>query len=429
MNKKLLVGLGMGGILLFLIFNSQSPQIQASASDNVSGWAWSENIGWISLNCVNTNCLSSNYGVNIDSLTGNFSGFAWSENIGWIQFNPAGPYPSAPSYSAKLDFGTRQVTGWIRVCAGSPNGDCFGGAGPGVNTGGWDGWIKLAGSNYQTVFDFATKKFSGWAWGSDVIGWISWNSSNCDVDGNGFIDVACGGDNSTTPISPFGGEAPAFNAKPLASDLNVSSVSSSAYCPLSPQGLHSFSWDYSDPDNNNESQFQFQVDDDSEFNTPEINREIAISLPSGSTNNQMAAVQSGGGVDSLDYNQTYYWRVKVFDSGDPQESSDWVNGSSFATAPHPYPKTDFIWSPNIPEINKITEFTDKTIVYGGASIFSWDWQFQNADPSASSTQNPAVTFLTIGTADVYLKVIDSDSYLCEITKTLRIIKEIKIKEI
>jgi len=43
----------------------------------------------------------------------------------------------------------------------------------------------------------------GWAW-SESIGLISFNSTNCDTDSNGFIDEACGGDNTTTPVVDYG---------------------------------------------------------------------------------------------------------------------------------------------------------------------------------------------------------------------------------
>src|SRR4030065_362935 len=75
---------------------------KAGSDDNIAGYAWSENIGWISFNCINQGtCATSNYGVTINS-GGDFSGYAWSENVGWINFAPAAPYPSAPNYSAKM---------------------------------------------------------------------------------------------------------------------------------------------------------------------------------------------------------------------------------------------------------------------------------------------------------------------------------------
>src|SRR3972149_2741948 len=82
---------------------TDDPQVNAGSSQNTSGFAWSQNVGWFSFNSKNcdtdddgqseggagcppagTNMAS--YGVNIDPITGILSGFAWSENIGWISF-------------------------------------------------------------------------------------------------------------------------------------------------------------------------------------------------------------------------------------------------------------------------------------------------------------------------------------------------------
>jgi len=105
-----------GSVLFF------SDKIMASASDNIRGWIWAENIGWISLNSVNcdsdgnhitdagnysqcpTGATSVDYGVSISQPNGSFSGYAWSENVGWVSFAPVGPYPAAPSYSACIDW-------------------------------------------------------------------------------------------------------------------------------------------------------------------------------------------------------------------------------------------------------------------------------------------------------------------------------------
>jgi hypothetical protein len=57
----------------------------------LSGWAWNDNIGWISFWCGNVdvvNCAAADYRVTIDG-NGNFSGWAWSEVVGWISFNCA----------------------------------------------------------------------------------------------------------------------------------------------------------------------------------------------------------------------------------------------------------------------------------------------------------------------------------------------------
>ena len=57
----------------------------------LAGYAWAENVGWISFSCANTSsCGTSNYGVTIDPNTGVFDGKAWAENVGWISFAPMG---------------------------------------------------------------------------------------------------------------------------------------------------------------------------------------------------------------------------------------------------------------------------------------------------------------------------------------------------
>ncbi len=56
------------------------------SGSSLSGWAWNDQIGWISFDCHNTNtCLTSNYQV---TLSGDeFIGYAWNDIIGWISFN------------------------------------------------------------------------------------------------------------------------------------------------------------------------------------------------------------------------------------------------------------------------------------------------------------------------------------------------------
>lgn len=59
----------------------------------LTGYAWNDEIGWISFNCdqssqggTNT-CGTSNYSVQINGSNGNFSGYAWNDKDGWISFN------------------------------------------------------------------------------------------------------------------------------------------------------------------------------------------------------------------------------------------------------------------------------------------------------------------------------------------------------
>lgn len=140
-------------------------------------WAWSSNIGWISFNHVNCDntpdppdgqsdapCPAgkavADYNVSLDTATGHLSGYAWSERVGWISFNrtEAGNPPDVPFNTgnladpiARLDGAA--LRGWARALApcqtpptdGTPPPD---GILPcdanddGTNSG-WDGWIKL----------------------------------------------------------------------------------------------------------------------------------------------------------------------------------------------------------------------------------------------------------------------------------------------
>jgi hypothetical protein len=127
----------------------------AGASQNVSGWGWSDNIGWISFNSSSGG--GPDHGVNIDMGTGDFSGYAWSDNIGWISFNPAdlGGCPSAPC-KANVNIGTGAVTGWARALT----------YGPGA---GWISFSSAASGN--TTINILNGAFGGWAW-SDDFGWI-----------------------------------------------------------------------------------------------------------------------------------------------------------------------------------------------------------------------------------------------------------------
>jgi hypothetical protein len=151
---------------LMVPVSTKTQNANAAISDNVSGFVWSETIGWISLNSTSDGSTTS-YGVNISPLTGTgvFEGEAWSENIGWISF-AAGDLSICPSASvASVDWSTGKVTGWARALAGSPGS-------------GWDGCIKFSDDSNTfwngsgVKISLTDGKFSGYAWGGDVVGWI-----------------------------------------------------------------------------------------------------------------------------------------------------------------------------------------------------------------------------------------------------------------
>ena len=366
--KKILMILVVTVFLVYLLNDfGEKEALRAGTGDNLSGWAWSENIGWISFNNT-TGGGSVNYGVNINPSTGKFSGYAWSENIGWIQFDPPGPYPASPNHSAKLDLATNQVTGWARALAYDDS---------------WDGWIKMDGVSLSGC------DLEGYAWGSDVIGWIKFKGTAQGGSSYGVISSFCGG---------------RVNQPPSATNLQVNQPD---YCLSGPAGI--FSWTFTDPDpDDTQSAYQIQVDNNSDFSSPEADSDKVVS-PS----NSYATLQG-----KLSYNTTYYWRVRVWDKDD--SVSGWVSGPSFTTPKHAYPTVDFSWAPQEPNIEEVVQFVDQSAVFGGATKRAWFWTFQDGNPSNSNQQNATTTFLSAGEKVVTLKVTDSDGFACQLSKTVNI---------
>jgi len=105
-------------LLLALAFVSvlAVPQKSISQSNTTPllGYAWSDTIGWIDLNCENTgSCGVYDFGFEINSGS-EITGYAWSDTIGWISAkgSDVAGCPSAPC-SASIDGG--QLHGWLRV--------------------------------------------------------------------------------------------------------------------------------------------------------------------------------------------------------------------------------------------------------------------------------------------------------------------------
>jgi len=189
MKRKILISLA-----LFLSFFILGAGIKAKAgvSDNVTGWLWggSEDAnlaapgipndgnetgaGWISMN-------GSNYGVNIPSGEGNLSGYAWSENLGWIGFNPSDVSDCGGDPARRVG---NELRGYARIMGIKQemvNG----------NAGGWMGCISLRGTNYGVSIDPSSGKLSGYGWngennndpavGANVangIGWIDFSRAS-----------------------------------------------------------------------------------------------------------------------------------------------------------------------------------------------------------------------------------------------------------
>ena len=194
-KKYLIIAVALGSLLWLLgVFNFFTAE--ASGGYDLDGYAWSNNIGWISMNCKTGGiagediCATSNYKVSVNE-NGNIFGYAWSNNIGWIRFGGLSGFPTAPgNYGGNAKVNGNILDGWARACAGtnSPLNRC-GSMGNNPNSGGWDGWISLKGTNYGVNLNTPANSY---AWGSDVVGWIDMslvrfitptilNGTTCDI--------------------------------------------------------------------------------------------------------------------------------------------------------------------------------------------------------------------------------------------------------
>ena len=268
---------------------------------------------------------------------------------------------------------------------------------------------------------------------ASTLSWSSSNANSCTASGSWSGSKPINGNESTGNITsskvytltctgPGGSISKNVNVTVINDPPVVSgspSVTSGDYCS-SPS--HYFSWVYSDPDGNTQSRFRFQIDNNSNFSSPTVNRDISgLSNPSPTTNNQTVLVSTSPDTpnsDQLAYNTTYYWRVMVYDN--QAASSGWVNGSSFTTTKHKWPMVDFNWAPNEPSKDEDAQFTDQSVVYGGASKSSWLWIFEDGNPANSSVQNPLMKFILDGYKSVTLQVTDSDGYSCFKTKNVNV---------
>jgi len=391
MKKYLFLAL----IISLFFFGTQN----VNAIGNLSGYAWSENIGWISFNCDSQyTCETSEYGVNVDLDNGKLSGNAWSENIGWISFNeldtgvPPSSDPCDSTCIAKAipsgQFGKSDVNikGWARA----------------LNQGnGWDGWMRFDHGRSDEVYVDEEGCFHGYAWGDTVLGWISFSCENEGVCASSDYKI----------YFPDG-----LAKTPIAQNLNDPD-DSETYCNISPGiGLLSFEWTYYDADPDNQESFDFKVNDVNNVNdpNPKIDRTVdGLNNPSGTVNTQSLLVG-----EDLDYGKVYYWWVRVSDL--TGRSSNWIQGPNFDTPAHSYPWPDFSYAPAEPSQEETVEFTDTSLIYGGATASSWLWRFQDGNPETSLEQNTSSIFDTNGNKTVSLTTADTSGYSCTNSKDVSI---------
>ncbi|MBI4215462.1 MAG: PKD domain-containing protein, partial [Parcubacteria group bacterium] len=361
-----------------------SANVPCVTSHNVYDFAWADTIGWISHNKEDADSMID-YGVNMES-DGRLTGYGWSDNIGWIQYDPAGPYPAAPAYAAQYDPCTGKVSGWAKIAA---LGD--------------DGWLSLFSSGgiaYGVTMD-ANGRFHGYSWNNEI-GWTQYDPSYGGVYAVNLNFASA--PKTAKLIKPVGDKEtwfdyPEFRNEPLLPSLSWTDYESQSCAP----GLTQQSYTAQISALSDFSVLLYEASVDSAGSAH------AISIPS-----------------PLNYNQSYYWRVKVKDNLG-QESAWGTVGvlgeiNRFRTPLHQAPTADFSTVPPIGSISAGSEvqFFDKSAAYGGSSIVYWKWDFgdgtiiEGGNPAVH--KNPKHTYDTEGNRTIVLLARDSDGY--EGTKTV-----------
>jgi hypothetical protein len=144
------------------------PAHSQDSGASLRGYAWSDTVGWISLHCANTNsCAIVDYGIRVDA-DGVLSGKAWSEHIGWVSADMA-DLAGCPEGDCFARFEGRALAGWLRALAGGTS-----------QSGGWDGFISLSGSDPDYNPTLSGGSFSGYAWGDTNVGWVDFSHATSD---------------------------------------------------------------------------------------------------------------------------------------------------------------------------------------------------------------------------------------------------------
>lgn len=148
----------------------------------LKGWAWNDNVGWVSFFCGDednnpaspyTNleipCGNELYGVSMEGMDqqspGTLHGYAWGDNTGWINFNCTGGVDSlnnscgGVNYKVQVEMEQEKCIGEI-FSASPPNGCLL--THPVENTFAWSdnvGWIDFTNIKFpgQEILDFALK--------------------------------------------------------------------------------------------------------------------------------------------------------------------------------------------------------------------------------------------------------------------------------
>jgi hypothetical protein len=319
-----------------------------------------------------------------------------------------------------------ELEGCARACAGADGYDCYG-EDDNQAAGGWGGWINtmnLFDERVDYFVELDNSEFTGWAWGgggggycsvttgqsctkdencpvvgeictipspNSIIGWISFNHKNCDLDEDGVMDRTNGfppnGDQGAPADCPADGKSvsdykvtyePVNQPPDPPANLSTTPNQCARGQELPAKYFSiSFNWTYSDLDNtiipgsDPQTAYEIWLDDNSTDLDIPANpkfKDLVDPSPSHSYNLNLSYNDNGPWLSKLAWNTTYYWKMKVRDSFG--NWSDWsaisplcstlLPGQSypgcFKTPLHASPYVNFSWCPTNPEVFSDTQF-------------------------------------------------------------------------
>ena len=394
------------------LFTTSALPPGACQDHNVWGWAWAGapqssggeklGMGWLSFSCKNLDS-GTNYGVDIEA-DGNLTGYAYYDGMndsntaeheaGWIDFDPTVPdLQGSSDYSARVS-DTGELSGWARAVE-------YGG--------GWDGWIKMrkdpldGGQDYGVYIDTGTGEFHGWAWGDDVMGWISFNCDNSESPNS------CASTNNyhvETSFSFSGNPPQVTNFKKTADPL---------YCLNSPtQGLE---WNYIGDTPQQAYKIEFRDKDTG------IVLKIVEKISSSDTSGVEITTSPNINELEIDYNESYQFKIKVQDEDNAWSS--WSNVVNFDSTFHLWPNVifDLIPSEGL-SVDEIASTTNSSVCFDNnnneISCSSWLWTFPDGDGTfaggtTATDKEPLIQFSSNGDKSVKLRASDG-SFTCELEK-------------
>lgn len=233
--------------------------------NNIRGWAWSDNIGWVSFSCHSSEgtagACANPWGTHMvmPSESGNIGipdrsiiGHAWSDTLGWISFQKSetGEPPlsgnaafdakiTGQNYTARFDADQNTIIGWARVLSACTSIPCVNLVDPA-----WNGWIQFLDATYGVKIS-NTGRISGYAWGGDVIGWLTFDVADANMQAYMGIPV----DLLTSAVSPLASIS--LNQSLVAVDpegfaLQVNANGSASGAGGAGYTITSYSWNWGD---------------------------------------------------------------------------------------------------------------------------------------------------------------------------------------